>query len=299
MRRFDQMHVNGLTARSAGTWKLGDVTVNRLGFGAMRLTQESGDVAADRERATRVLRRAVELGVNHIDTAAFYFSPRHWANELIRSALAPYPQDLLIVTKVGPSRDRSGEWQPLPRPEQLRGQVEENLRQLGLDCLDVVLFRSLSTTASIAEHFGALAELRQAGLVRHLGLSAVKPSQLAEAQAIAPVVCVSNSYGLGYRRTTNDDFVRLCGAQGIAFTPFFAVAGAAREAGGVARDDVVADVARRHGASVAQIRIAWTLARGPHVLAIPGTGDPDHLEENVAAADLRLSDDDLRRLDAV
>jgi pyridoxine 4-dehydrogenase len=152
---------------------------------------------------------------------------------------------------------------------------------------------------SIAEHFGALAELRTAGLVRHLGVSAVRPSHLAEAQAIAPVVCVQNSYGLGYRRQ-QDEFLRSCGEQGVAFVPYFAIAGAGREAGtsGSEHDEVVA-IAEAHGATPAQVRLAWTLQRGPHVLVIPGTGDPDHLVENVAAAALRLSATDLARLDSL
>jgi pyridoxine 4-dehydrogenase len=299
LARFAEMPTEEITARSAGTWKLGDLTVNRIGFGAMRLTANADGSPSDRARVIGVLRRAIALDVNHIDTAAFYFSASRSANELINSALAPYPDDLVIVTKVGPGRDPSGEWVDMARPDQLRGQVEENLRQLGRDHLDVVNLRIVKQDASIAEHFGALAELREAGLIRHLGISAVKPRHLVEAQTIAPVVCVQNSYGVGYRRNANDDFVRVCGEQGIAFAPFFAIAGAAREAGGVASDGGVADVARAHGVSEAQVRIAWTLQRGPNVLAIPGTGNPHHLEANIAAAALRLSPEDLARLDAV
>lgn len=285
-----------------GTWVLGDLTVNRIGFGAMRLTQngaafEAGAAPSDRGRAIGVLRRAVELGVNHIDTAAFYFSPLRSANELINQALAPYPDDLVITTKVGPSRDASGAWRPHATPEQLRGQVEENLRQLGRDHLDVVNLRIVGTD-SIAERFGALARLRDAGLIRHLGLSNVRPEHLAEAQAIAPVVCVQNLYGLGVR-PDQDEFVRVCGDQGVAFVPFYAIAGAGREAGASGADgEAVLAVARAHGASAAQVRLAWTLHRGPHVLAIPGTGNPDHVEENVAAGALRLSEDELAVLDA-
>jgi len=165
-----------ISAAAAGTWRLGDLTVNRLGFGAMRLTGslpfEKG-APSDRDRSIAVLRRAVELGVNHIDTAAFYFSPLRSANELINTALAPYPDDLVIVTKVWPGRDPWGDWYTA-RPDQLRGQVEENLRQLGRDHLDVVNLRRRSQPASIAEHFGALAELRDAGLIRHLGVSDVR-----------------------------------------------------------------------------------------------------------------------------
>ncbi|MFC8194800.1 oxidoreductase [Streptomyces sp. NPDC057298] len=288
-----------IDAAASGSWRLGDLTVSRLGFGTMRLTGSGTfhrGTPSDRDRSLGVLRRARELGVNHIDTAAFYFSSLRSANELVNSALAPYPDDLVIVTKVGPRRDPSGEWLPAARPEQLRGQVEENLRQLGRDHLDVVNYRTHGRH-SVAEHFGALAELREAGLVRHLGLSDVDPEQLAEARAIAPVVCVQNRYALGTRTTEDDDVLRICGEQGIAFVPFFAIAGEGG-ARGVAdtADPEVRAVARAHGATPAQIRLAWTLHRGPHVLAIPGTGDPDHLVENVAAGTIRLSDDELARL---
>ncbi|REK89361.1 oxidoreductase [Streptomyces inhibens] len=290
-----------ITATASGTWTLGDLEINRIGFGAMRLTQNgeafAADVApSDRCRAIGVLRRAVELGVNHIDTAAFYFSPLRSANELINRALAPYPDDLVITTKVGPGRDPSGEWLPHATPQQLRGQVEENLRQLGRDHLDVVNLRIVGTD-SIAERFGALAELRDAGLIRHLGISNVTPEHLAEAQAIAPVVCVQNQYGIGVR-PEHDEFLRICGAQGVAFVPFYAIAGAGREAGasGADHDELLA-VARAHEASAAQVRLAWTLHRGPHVLAIPGTGNPDHLVANVAAGALRLTQDELAVLD--
>jgi aryl-alcohol dehydrogenase-like predicted oxidoreductase len=294
------MNSETIAAAAAGTWELGDLTVNRIGFGAMRLTQNGEAFGADatpsdRGRAIRVLRRAVELGVNHIDTAAFYFSPLRSANELINQALAPYPDDLVITTKVGPGRDPSGEWLPHATPEQLRGQVEENLRQLGRDHLDVVNLRIVGTD-SIAERFGALAELRDAGLIRHLGISNVRPEHLAEARAIAPVVCVQNLYGIG-ADAEQDEFLRSCGDQGVAFVPFYAIAGAGREAGASGADsDAVRDIARAHGASAAQVRLAWTLQQGPHVLAIPGTGNPDHLDENVAAGALRLSADEVARL---
>ncbi|MEV7614246.1 aldo/keto reductase [Streptomyces sp. NPDC089799] len=293
-------------AAAAGTWKLGDLEVNRIGFGAMRLPQ-TGEalvphaVPRDRDRAIAVLRRAVELGVNHIDTAAFYFSPLRSANELINRALAPHYDDLVIATKVGPARDVHGRWAEHAGPRELRGQVEENLRQLGRDHLDVVNLRVVGT-ASLAERFGALAELREAGLIRHLGVSNVRPEQLAEARAIAPVVCVQNPYGIGFH-AEQDEFVRHCGEQGIAFVPFYAIAAAARETGTAtaAHTDAeeIRSVAEAHGATPAQVRLAWTLHRGPHVLAIPGTGDPVHLDANVAAGALRLSPADLDLLDAL
>ncbi|HST84397.1 MAG TPA: oxidoreductase [Kineosporiaceae bacterium] len=286
------------TSTAAGTWKLGDLVVNRIGFGAMRLTGKADGSPSDRARVIGVLRRALELGVNHIDTAAFYFSALRSANELINSALAPYPEGLVITTKVGPGRDPSGAWLPFAEPDRLRGQVEENLRQLGRDHLDVVNLR-VPGPMSIAEHFGVLAGLREEGLIRHLGISNIRPEQLAEAQAIAPVVCVQNAYAIGYRRQ-HDELLFSCGEQGIAFVPFFAIAGSGREAGaGSAENQELVAVAQAHGVSTAQVRLAWTLQRGPHVLAIPGTGDPDHLVANVAAGELRLSDQELSRLDAV
>ncbi|MFF7690161.1 aldo/keto reductase [Streptomyces syringium] len=291
---------NTAAASASSTWQLGDLTVNRLGFGAMRLTGTApfgNGVPRDREQAIGVLRRAVELGVNHIDTAAFYFSATRSANELINRALAPYPEDLVITTKVWPGRGPSGEWW-WATPEQLRGQVEENLRQLGRDHLDVVNLRVPPSwrTGSIGEHLGALAELRDAGLIRHLGISNVTSEQLAEALAVAPVVCVQNPYGIG---ASNEDraLLRLCGELGLAFVPFFAIAGSGRETGPAARDSAaVSAVARAHGVTVAQVRLAWTLHQGPHVLAIPGTGDPDHLAQNMAAGALRLSEEEMARL---
>ncbi|MDQ8703141.1 aldo/keto reductase [Streptomyces sp. LHD-70] len=283
------------TRTTCGTWRLGgELTVRRIGLGAMRLTGTApfdGGAPRDREQSIAVLRRAVDLGVNHIDTAAFYFSATRSANELINRALAPYPDDLVIATKVWPGRDPSGAWW-WANAAQLRGQVEENLRQLGRDHLDVVNLRVPPSrrNGSIAEHFGALAELRDAGLIRHLGVSNVTSAQLAEALDIAPVACVQNPFGIG---ASSEDRALLdrCGQLGIAFVPFYAIAGSAGDAGAAAEQSPeILAVARAHGASAAQIRLAWTLHQGPHVLAIPGTGDLDHLEQNTAAAELRLSE---------
>lgn len=291
------MTARGLPAAAAGTWRLDDLPVNRLGFGAMRLTGsvpfERGTVS-DRSASIAVLHRAAELGVNHIDTAAFYFSALRSANELISAALAPYPDDLVIVTKVGLGRDPWGEWYSA-RPDQLRGQVEENLRQLGRDHLDVVNLRRMRQP-SISDHFGALAELRDAGLIRHLGLSEVTVEHIAEARAIAPVVCVQNRYSIDNR--ASDPVLRACTELGIAFVPFFAVAGDNSAAGGAGTESPgLTQVARRHGATAAQVRLAWTLHRAPNVLAIPGTGSLAHVTENVAAAALRLDENDLALLD--
>ncbi|MDI3420288.1 aldo/keto reductase [Streptomyces luteolus] len=289
------------TLTESSTWRLGgELPVHRIGLGAMRLTGTApfdGGVPRDREQSIAVLRRAVDLGVNHIDTAAFYFSATRSANELINRALAPYSDDLVIATKVWPGRDPSGAWW-WATPAQLRGQVEENLRQLGRDHLDVVNLRVPPSrrNGSIAEHFGALADLRDAGLIRHLGVSNVTSAQLAEALDIAPVACVQNPFGIG---ASSEDRALLehCGQLGIAFVPFYAIAGSAGDAGAAAEESAeVLAVARAHGASAAQVRLAWTLRQGPHVLAIPGTGDPDHLEQNTAAAELRLSDTESARL---
>jgi len=293
-----------VTAAAAGTWTLGDRTVNRMGFGSMRITANP-----DRDRAIGVLRRAVELGVNHIDTAAFYVSPggtlgggtgpARYATDLIRAALAPYPDDLVIATKVGPGLDPStGGLSEATTPAALRGQVEENLRRLGRDHLDVVNLRIIQRPGrdSVAERFAALAALREAGLIRHLGLSNVRVDHLDEVATIAPVVCVQNGYAVDWRRT-DDELVTVCRTRGIAFVPFFALAGAQRETGTPAdHGEAVRAVALAHGATPHQVRLAWTLHRGPHVLAIPGTGDPDHLVSNIAAGALRLSADELAAL---
>lgn len=258
----------------------------------------------DRATSIAVVRRAVELGVNHIDTAAFYFSSLRSANEILNAALAPFDEaDVLVATKVGPRRDRAGDWADAARPDELRGDVEENLRQLGRDHLDLVYLRNMRWE-SIAEHFGALAELREAGLIRHLGVSGVSVRQVEQARAIAPVVSVENRYGLG--QFESDDVLRYCGEAGIAFVPFFAIAGQragsaaqaadAAEAAQSPEDAAVQTVADAHGVTPQQLRLAWTLAQGPHVLAIPGTGDLAHLEANIAAGEIRLTSEQLQLL---
>ena len=292
-----------LTAADAGSWKLGDLTVNRMGFGAMRITANP-----DRDVAIRVLRRAVELGVNHIDTAAFYRTPGgtlrvsddgpvRYANELIRDALAPYSDDLVITTKVGPGDDPERGFYNATTAAELRRQVEENLRQLGLDHLDVVNLRIMNRPGeSVAERFGWLAELRDAGLIRHLGISNVRIDHLDEAERIAPVVCVQNSYAIDTHRD-DDTFVKVCAERGVAFVPFFAIAGASAESGAAANHgDAVQAVASARGVSEQQIRLAWTLHQAPNVLAIPGTGNPAHLEENIAAGAITLSEEELATL---
>jgi pyridoxine 4-dehydrogenase len=297
------MPTDEITAAAAGTWGLGDRTVNRMGFGSMRVTANP-----DREHALSVLRRALELGVNHIDTAAFYRSPGgplgagigpvRYATDLIRQALAPYSDNLVIATKVGPVFDPAEGFSEAITPAQLRSQVEENLRRLGRDHLDVVNLRIVKRPGrdSVAERFGALAQLRDAGLIRHLGLSNVRVDHLDEALAIAPVVCVQNSYAIDINRT-DDELLKTCAARGVAFVPFFAIAGTQREAGATGdHNEAIRAVAAAHDATPHQIRLAWTLHQGPHVLAIPGTGNPDHLVDNITAGALRLSADELARL---
>lgn len=291
------MSVHEIDAAAAGTWTLGDLTVRRMGFGSMRLT-----VNPDRDVAIRVLRRAVDLGVNHIDTAAFYVSPGgtlgvgsgtpRYATELIRDALSPYPEDLVIATKVGPGGEV---W--ASTAAQLRAQVEENLRRLGRDHLDLVNLRLKGPRQEgVAEQWGALARMREEGLIRHLGLSAASLVHVDEMNQIAPVLCLQNSYGVDYRRQ-HDHVVQDCRQRGVAFVPFFALAGPAREKGaGGEHSERLRAVAAAHGATPEQVRLAWTLHQGPHVLAIPGTGSVAHLEQNVAAASLRLGDDELALL---
>ncbi|MEV0779626.1 oxidoreductase [Streptomyces sp. NPDC050433] len=266
----------------------GDLTINRLGFGAMRLAMSSLDGPARApESGVAVLRRAVELGVNHIDTAGFYGRGVVPANEQIRTALAPYPDDLVVATKVGPMLGADRVPSRQATPDQLRALVEADLRSLGLDRLDLVYLRVGGMTGpggeSIAERFAALADLRAEGLIRHLGVSNVDAAQFAEARAIAPVAAVQNQYA--------DDMALLaeCEAAGVAYVPYFPIGG-----GGTPLDTKRLDkVAARLGATTAQIAIAALLATSPSILAIPGTGSLDHLEENVAAGELSLSAEDL------
>lgn len=269
----------------------GDLTVNRLGFGAMRLAMGTFDGPTRApETGIAVLRRAVELGVDHIDTAAFYGRGEVRANDLIRRALSPYREGLVIATKVGPLPGPDGVPSGQATADRLRGLVEADLRALGLDRLDLVNLRVGALAGpggeSVAERFAVLAELREEGLIRHLGVSNVDAAQLAEARAIAPVVSVQNPY--------TDDLALLaeCEEAGIAYVPFFPLGGG--------RDPLdtrrLEKVAARKGATVAQVQLARLLASSPVMLAIPGTGTLAHLEENIAAKDLVLTDEDLAEL---
>lgn len=282
--------------RPGGTFTMGgDLTVTRMGYGAMQLAGPGVfGPPADRDAAVAVLREAVELGITHIDTSGYY-GPRV-TNQIIREALYPYPEDLRIVTKVGAARDASGGWPEAQAPGQLRAQVEENLRDLGLDAMDVVNLRNPGQRGpqpgSIAGPFTALAELRQEGLIRHLGLSNVTARQVAEAQSIAPVACVQNHYNLASRG--DDDLIGSLAAQGIAYVPFFPLGGFHPLQSGT-----LDAVAERLGAARMTVALAWLLHRSPNILLIPGTSSVAHLRENVAAADLTLPADALAELDAI
>jgi aryl-alcohol dehydrogenase-like predicted oxidoreductase len=282
--------------RPGGTFTMGgDLTVTRMGYGAMQLAgPRVFGPPADRDAAVAVLREAVELGITHIDTSGYY-GPRV-TNQIIREALYPYPEDLRIVTKVGAERDASGGWLEALAPEQLRAQVEENLRDLGLDAMDVVNLRNPGQRGpqpgSIAGPFTALAELRQEGLIRHLGVSNATAGQVAEAHSIAPVACVQNHYNLANRG--DDDLIGSLAAQGIAYVPFFPLGGF-----NPLQSGTLDAVAERLGAARMTVALAWLLHRSPNILLIPGTSSVAHLRENVAAADLALPADALAELDAI
>ena len=283
------------TELPGGTYRVGNLELTRVGYGAMQLAgPHVFGPPADRAEAVAVLRTAVELGINHIDTSDYY-GP-HVTNEIIREALAPYPDGLHIVTKVGARRDENGGWPPARTPAELREQVHDNLRRLGLDVLDVVNLRmgglDRPEPGSIAEQVEALAKLQQEGLIRHLGLSTVSAEQLAEAQAIAPIACVQNMYNVARRE--DDALVDLTAAQGIAFVPYFPLGGFSP-----LQSDALTRVADRLGASRLSVALAWLLQRSPNLLLIPGTSSVAHLRENVAGAGLELAADAVAELDAI
>ena len=283
------------TDLTGGTYRTGDLDLGRIGYGAMQLAgPHVFGPPKDRDAAVAVLRTAVELGVNHIDTSDFY-GP-HVTNEIIREALHPYPDDLHLVTKVGARRDERGGWPPARKPAELREQVHDNLRNLGLDALDVVNLRiggfDRPEPGSLAEPFAALAELQQQGLIRHLGVSNVNAEQIAEAQAIAPVVCVQNNYNLAHR--DDDALIDSLAAQGVAYVPFFPLGGFSPLQSGA-----LDTVAERLDATRLAVALAWLLHRSPNILLIPGTSSVDHLRENVAGAALPLPADALAELDAI
>jgi pyridoxine 4-dehydrogenase len=285
-----------MSSSTLPTFRLADdLELTRIGYGAMQLAGPGVfGPPADRDAAVQVLRTAVELGVTHIDTADFY-GP-HVTNEIIREALAPYPADLHIVTKVGARRDEQGGWPHAREPHELVEQVHENLRRLGLDALDVVNLRvggfDAPEPGSLAPQFEALAELQQQGLITHLGVSTVSAEQLAEAQSIAPVVCVQNMYNVARRE--DDELVRITAEQGIAYVPYFPLGGFSP-----LQSDELTAVAERLGQSRQAVAQAWLLQRSPNILLIPGTSSVAHLRENLAVADLVLPEDAVAELDAI
>ena len=280
---------------AGGSYRVGDLDLTRIGYGAMQLAGPGVfGPPKDRDGALAVLRAVAELGITHIDTADFY-GP-YVTNELIREALAPYPDELHIVTKVGARRDENGGWLHAREPAELREQVYDNVRHLGLDALDVVNLRVGGLDApepgSIAPQFEALAELQQQGLIRHLGLSTVTAGQLAEAQTIAPVVCVQNFYNIARRE--DEELVASTLRQGIAYVPYFPLGGfAPLQSGPLER------LAKELGASPMSVALAWLLQRAPNLLLIPGTSSLAHLRENVASAALELPADAIAELDAI
>ena len=278
------------------TSRLGDRTVKRLGYGAMQLAGPGVfGPPKDRHAALAVLREAVARGVDHIDTSDYY-GP-HITNQLIREALHPYPDGLVIVTKVGAVRGADAAWIPATSPADLGRAVHDNLRNLGVDVLDVVNLRYMGeghgpSEGSIEAPFSALAALQRQGLIRHLGLSNVTAAQVAEARGIAPVVCVQNQYNLAHR--ADDALVDALVGMGIAYVPFFPLGGFTP-----LQSSTLSDVAAELGATPIQVALAWLLHRAPNILLIPGTASLDHLRQNLRAAELKLSDEVLARLNAI
>ena len=278
-----------------GTYRIGDLEVTRVGYGAMQLAgPHVFGPPKDRDAAIAVLRTAVELGINHIDTSDYY-GP-FVTNEIIREALAPYPAELHLVTKVGARRDENGGWPPAREPAELVQQVHDNLERLGLEAMDVVNLRlgGLDTPepGSVARPFEALAELQQQGLIRHLGLSTVTLEQVTEAQSIAPVACVQNMYNIANRR--DDDLIDALADQGIAYVPYFPLGGFSP-----LQSETLDAIAARLDARPMAVALAWLLQRSPNILLIPGTSSVEHLRENVAGAGLELSPEVVAELDAI
>ncbi len=281
---------------AAGTFSLGDRTVNRMGYGAMQLAGPGVfGPPKDRAAAVAVLREAVASGVNHIDTSDFY-GP-HVTNQIIHEALHPYPKDLVIVTKVGAVRGSDASWNPAMTPADLTRAVHDNLRNLGVDTLDVVNLRVMGrvhepSEGSVEEPFAALADLQTQGLIRHLGLSNVTSAQVKQARGIAKVACVQNHYNLIQRG--DDAFIDELTDMGIAYVPFFPLGGFTP-----LQSSSLSDVANEIGATPMQVALAWLLRRAPNILLIPGTSSVEHLRENLAAAQLPLSTDVCAALDGM
>lgn len=283
----------GLTPPAAAAGELtlgGDLTVRRLGYGAMRITGEGiwGD-PANREGALALLRRVLEQGVNLIDTADAYGPGT--SERLIAEALHPYPEGTVIATKGGLTRQGPSLWAPDCRPEHLKQACEDSLARLRLDTIDLYQLHTPDPKVPFEESVGALAELRQEGKIRHVGLSNVGRAHVEQAQGIVPIVSVQNRYSLSTR--DSEQVLQLCEQQGIGFFPWFPL-----DTGALTRAERLEQVARAHDATTGQVALAWLLAHSPAMLLIPGTSSIEHLEENVAAAALRLSEDDLARIEA-
>ena len=281
---------------AAGEYPLGDRTVKRLGYGAMQLAGPGVfGPPKDRDLAISVLRETVASGVDHIDTSDFY-GP-HVTNQLIREALHPYPDDLAIVTKVGAVRGADASWNPAMSPADLASAVHDNLRNLGVEVIDVVNLRLMGrvhgpSEGSLEEPFTALADLQRQGLIRHLGLSNVTSTQVAQARGIAPVVCVQNQYNIAHRE--DDALIDELAELGVAYVPFFPLGGFTP-----LQSTALSNVAAQHGATPMQVALAWLLRRAPNILLIPGTSSLEHLRENLAAATLTLSDEAMETLNAI
>lgn len=270
------------------------ITLNRLGYGAMQLAGSGvWGPPRDVDAAVAVLRETVALGINHIDTSDYY-GP-HITNQIIRQALHPYPENLVIVTKVGARRPEDGSWVPAMSRQELTEAVHDNLRNLGVDVIEVVNLRMMSdkpSVGSLAEPLTVLAELKKQGLIRHLGLSNVTPEQLAEAQTITEIVCVQNEYNLAHR---NDDaFIDQLAQQGIAYTPFFPLGGFSP-----LQSSALESTATALNATPLQVALAWLLQRSPNILLIPGTSSVEHLRENLKAADLQLPPQAVKDLNSI
>ena len=292
------MNTTNPPAARAGSYRVGDLDLNRIGYGAMQLAGPGVfGPPRDRAAAIEVLRTAVELGVNHIDTADAY-GP-YITNEIIREALFPYRDDVHIVTTVGVVRDERGGWLPANSPESLRAQVHDNLRRLGLHVLDVVYLRTLTgiddratVQDTLTPQFEALAELRRQGLIRHLGVSTVSPGQLAEAQQIAPVACVQNFYNIANR--ADAAVLAATAGQHIAYVPYFPLGGFSP-----LQSDVLESAAKRLGATTTAVAQSWLLQHSPNIMLIPGTSSVAHLRENIAGAALALPAEAAAELDAI
>jgi pyridoxine 4-dehydrogenase len=286
------MTTNGSTnAKAGGTFTLGgDLVVNRLGYGAMRITGEGiwGE-PKDRERAKKVLQRAVELGVNFIDTADSY-GPAV-SERLIGEALAPYAKGVVIATKGGLVRTGPNEWTPVGRPEYLRQEVELSLRYLKLERIDLWQLHRIDPKVPVEESLGEIAKLQEEGKIRHVGLSEVKPHEIEQARKVIDIVSVQNKYNIGDR--DHEDVVDYCTKHQLGFIPWFPVA-----AGKLAKPGGKLDaVAKKHDATVSQLSLAWLLHRSPVILPIPGTSSPEHVEENVAAVNLKLTAEEWQEIE--